>query len=61
MQRVEYPALPADGAGTDASEVKRWKDPLFGSKMSLVWYVVVTGTSIVLLALIGRQQREKTH
>ncbi len=61
MQRGEYPALPADGAGTDAGEANRWKDPLFGSKMSLVWYVVVMGTSIVLLTLIGRQQREKAH
>jgi hypothetical protein len=59
MQRFEQPSLPSGVPDTDPSESTRWYDPLFGSKRSLVWLVVVTGASIVLLAQIGKQQRER--
>ncbi len=58
MQPIERPSLFSEG--TDADEMKRWKDPLFGSKMSLVWLFVVTGAGITLLTLTGRQRRERT-
>jgi hypothetical protein len=60
MQRIEQLSLPSGVPDTPTSEPDLWYDPLFGSKMSLVWMVVVTGASIFLLALIGRQQQESS-
>ena len=57
---IEQLSLTSVVPGTGTSEPERWYDDLFGSKMSLVWRVVVIGASIVLLALIGRQQKEST-
>ncbi|MFL5659314.1 MAG: hypothetical protein ACJ8CB_34665 [Ktedonobacteraceae bacterium] len=61
MQRIEQLSLTSGVPDTDTSEPDRWHDDLFGSKMSLVWMVVATGASIILLALIGRQQQESTR